>query len=184
LSFYTYTYFDEQMVPYYVGEGSRRRYLDKHRVSVPPEARILIQHWESQEKAYEMERWWIALYGRKDIGTGLLLNQTDGGAGVANCPQHKRVIAEYGKRTIKLATAAIDPIKRAQRGREVMTTFNTSMTPEQRFEHQSKAGKVGAQRFTHDQRSRGGKKNAASGHLIRLNHRWHKTPRTGCSLCQ
>lgn len=81
MMFYTYIYFDEQMLPYYVGKGCSKRAFVCHSngVPVPPAARILIQHWESEAEAFQMEMWWIALYGRKDLGTGLLRNQDDGG---------------------------------------------------------------------------------------------------------
>ena len=77
--FYTYLYFHQDGTPYYVGSsGWRQRCRDRHRVPVPPHARILVQHWASKEEMLEMERWLIQFYGRLDIGTGLLLNESDG----------------------------------------------------------------------------------------------------------
>jgi NUMOD3 motif-containing protein len=82
--FYTYLWFRENSLPYYVGKGKGDRAFvsDGHGVHRPKDkARILIQNWESEEKAFEMEKWWIAFYGRKDLGTGCLRNLTDGGEG-------------------------------------------------------------------------------------------------------
>ncbi len=54
-------------------------------IPVPEKARIFVQHWTSEEEAFEMEKWWIALFGRKDDRTGCLENRDDGGV----APSHK-----------------------------------------------------------------------------------------------
>jgi NUMOD3 motif len=80
--FYTYLYFRQKdATPYYVGKGvNSRAFSPQHNVPVPKDkSRILIQYWESEDKSLDMEEWWIALYGRKDLGTGILRNLTDGG---------------------------------------------------------------------------------------------------------
>ncbi len=78
--FYTYIYNDEAMLPYYVGKGSRSRHRANHGlVPVPPASRILRQYWVSEDEAHVMEIWWIGLLGRKDLGTGNLLNRDQGG---------------------------------------------------------------------------------------------------------
>jgi len=38
----------------------------------------------SEEAAFAMEKDWIKLYGRRDLGTGCLVNLTDGGEGQSN----------------------------------------------------------------------------------------------------
>src|SRR5208282_3256046 len=78
--FYTYIYYDEAMISYYVGKGSRSRHLANHGlVPVPPVSRIVRQYWASEDEAHEKEIWWISLFGRKDLGTGNLLNRDEGG---------------------------------------------------------------------------------------------------------
>lgn len=80
--FYTYLWFREDGTPYYVGKGSNRRAFYHHNVHRPKSrARIFIQHWSSEEEAFEMEKWYIRFFGRKDNGTGILRNLTDGGEG-------------------------------------------------------------------------------------------------------
>ena len=82
--FYTYLWLRENCTPYYVGKGKgKRAFISKdHTVSRPKyNSRIFVQCWESEEKAFEMEKWYIAFYGRKDNGTGCLRNLTDGGDG-------------------------------------------------------------------------------------------------------
>lgn len=82
--FYTYMWLREDGTPYYVGKGSGRRGFRSqgHNIHCPPfKARIRVQHWQSEEEALQMEKWWISLFGRQDIGTGILRNMTDGGDG-------------------------------------------------------------------------------------------------------
>jgi hypothetical protein len=91
--FYTYLWFRENALPYYVGKGKGDRAFisEGHGVHRPKDrARILVQNWESEEKAFEMEKWWIAFYGRKDLGTGCLRNLTDGGEGPAGFSENTR----------------------------------------------------------------------------------------------
>jgi hypothetical protein len=70
--------------PYYIGIGRPQRpYVGRRSCgSTPPRDRIVILHegldWG---KACEIERELIAFYGRKDLGTGILRNLTDGGEG-------------------------------------------------------------------------------------------------------
>jgi hypothetical protein len=71
--------------PYYIGVASTsdRPASKYHRVK-PPRNRRLIRILRSQlrrEQAWEWEKYFIRHYGRKDTGTGILRNQSDGGEG-------------------------------------------------------------------------------------------------------
>ena len=79
LNFYIYFWLREDAVPYYVGKGAGRRAVNAHRVPKPPTERILIKACFSEEEALELERFFIALYGRVVVGTGCLHNLTIGG---------------------------------------------------------------------------------------------------------
>lgn len=82
--FYHYLYLREDGTPYYSGKGSGKRAWSKdHNINLPIDSnRIIITHWELTEVwAYALERWYIRWYGRKDVGTGILRNRTDGGEG-------------------------------------------------------------------------------------------------------
>lgn len=81
MTFYTYMWLREDGTPYYVGKGMGNRAFRKSRKGCPPRDRILIQEWSTEEEAYEAEKLLISIYGRKNNGTGILRNNTDGGAG-------------------------------------------------------------------------------------------------------
>jgi hypothetical protein len=83
--FYTYAYLREDGTPYYVGKGCGKRFRVKSgRVISPPSdpSRILILKTDlSESEAFRHERYMIAVLGRKDLGTGILHNRTNGGDG-------------------------------------------------------------------------------------------------------
>lgn len=81
---YTYAYLREDRTPYYIGRGTgRRAYSKNHTVSLPPRDRILfLKTGLTFSESVDHERYMIAVLGRKDLGTGILRNLTDGGEGV------------------------------------------------------------------------------------------------------
>jgi hypothetical protein len=82
---YVYAYLREDGSPYYIGKGVGSRYKEKHTVTVPPEDRIqFVKTQLSDQDAIALEIDLIAKYGRKDLGTGILRNLTDGGEGMLN----------------------------------------------------------------------------------------------------
>ena len=84
--YYTYAYLREDKTPYYIGKGTGYRVDNKrHSVSVPPpERRLILKKFDNEDDAFKHEIYMISVYGRKDIGTGILRNRTDGGEGSTN----------------------------------------------------------------------------------------------------
>ena len=102
--FYTYAYLRKgDKTPYYIGKGTGKRAYDRHthRVKVPDDRDriIFLKENVSEREAWDYETEMIQFYGRKDLGTGILRNMSDGGEGPANpSPESRRKNSERNKK--------------------------------------------------------------------------------------
>jgi hypothetical protein len=129
-NYYVYMYLREDGTPYYVGKGiGRRAYKKDSRTILPPEdkTRIVFAKKNLTEKeAFDHEIKLIAFYGRKDKGTGILRNLTDGGEGASGM-----ILSEESK----------NKIGKAIKGRKYSEETRKKMSQAQKIAKQHLLGK-------------------------------------------
>jgi hypothetical protein len=84
--FYIYVYLREDGSPYYVGKGKGNRAWSKNRrIPRPTDSSriVIVKETLTETEAFSEEMRLITFYGRKDNGTGILRNLTDGGEGTS-----------------------------------------------------------------------------------------------------
>jgi hypothetical protein len=150
--YYTYAYLREDRTPYYIGKGKGNRVYETHRRVKQPKDKsriIFLKQNLTEEEAFKHEIYMIALFGRKDLGTGILRNMTDGGEGVSNLGTPEQRSDRARKR---------EATKTPEQRRESARKGRASMTLEQR----SEASRKGQANKTPEQRSEASRKGHAS----------------------
>jgi len=102
--YYVYFFLRQDGTPYYIGKGKGNRAYSfgRKRIKRPKSNdRITIQmKYLTEQQAFIAEKYYIAKYGRKDNGTGILHNRTDGGEGASGAKHIGRKYSEEYKKTM------------------------------------------------------------------------------------
>jgi len=133
--YYTYAYLRQDGTPYYIGKGKGDRAYSKNRAIKPPknEKILFLKQNLTEEEAFGHEKYMIAVLGRKDLGTGILRNRTDGGEGVSGMKHTDESKKKIGKafRGKKLTQEHVEKVRKAQKGR-VSPLRGSTISQEQR----------------------------------------------------
>jgi len=130
--YYTYAYLREDRTPYYIGKGKGKRIYNSHirqnKTNLKPKdiSRILLLKKNlTEEEANKHEVYMIAIFGRKDLGTGILRNMTNGGDGISgysHSEDTKKKISKPGSKNPfynkKHSPEAIEKMKLASMNRK------------------------------------------------------------------
>ena len=143
LRFYVYAYLRKSdLTPYYIGKGTgSRAWAKQHNVKIPTDKHriIIIENNLTNIGALAIERRLITWYGRKDLGTGILRNMTDGGDGSYNTiPSEKRKLACIKSNRERIWNAiSKDKLRKANLGKtySVATNSKKGTTKDQHWMH-------------------------------------------------
>ena len=111
--YYTYAYLREDRTPYYIGKGRGNRIFYTFKRIKPPKDKsriIFLKKNLTEAEAFKHEVYMIFVFGRKDLGTGILRNLTNGGEGVSG-----RTITEETRRKLSAAHTGVPKTKECRR---------------------------------------------------------------------
>jgi len=120
--YYTYAYLREDKTPYYIGKGKGNRIYSPNRLINPPTDKsriIFLKKNLTEAEAFKHEIYMIFVLGRKDLGTGILRNLTNGGDGASGAirseeTKKKQSVAKSGKNNPQFGVPRTEEQKKAQ----------------------------------------------------------------------
>ena len=142
--------------PYYIGKGSNGRAYSKQHgsINLPPDRSniVFLESNLSENKAFEIEKFLIAHHGRKDQGTGILRNRTDGGEGTSGMVHSEEAKAKmsaanvgksHSEETKKKISTAQNGKQHSEKSKAKISTYQNNL-PIMECPHCGKQGKGGA----------------------------------------
>ena len=137
MHYYTYAYLREDKTPYYIGKGTGDRIYSTNRRVNPPKDKsriIYLKQNLTEDEAFRHEIYMIDVFGRKDLGTGILHNMTNGGEGGSG-----RVLSEETRRKLSDANRGKNHPNYgktfSEETRRKMSAFKKNMSDETRAKY-------------------------------------------------
>ena len=93
--YYTYAFLREDKTPYYIGKGRGKRIYSSNRTIKAPKDKsriVFLKKNLTEAEAFKHEIYMIFVLGRKDLGTGILRNRTNGGDGASGAVRSAETI--------------------------------------------------------------------------------------------
>lgn len=166
--YYTYAYLREDRTPYYIGKGSGNRVYKKKKGEVYPpkdKSRIIFLKLNlTEEEAFKHEKYMIAIFGRKNLGTGILHNKTDGGegqSGLIHSEKSKKKMSESHKGKIVWNKGLIGAQRHNKETRKKMSESrrgNKSRTGQKQSEEEKKKKSEALKKYYAKRRAQGYKR--------------------------
>jgi len=122
MKYYTYAYLREDKTPYYIGKGKKERIYSTHRKFKPPKDKsriIFLKQNLTEEEAFRHEVYMIAVFGRKDLGTGILHNRTNGGEGPSGAVRSDETRKKMSEAKKNMSDETRKKMSKAKKGRFV-----------------------------------------------------------------
>ena len=149
--YYTYAYLREDRTPYYIGKGTGDRIYSTNKRIKPPKDKsriIYLKQNLTEAEAFRHEIYMIDVFGRIDLGTGILRNRTNGGEGTSNpSDETRRKIIESNKSRIvseetkrKMSESSKNPSEETRR--KISEANKGSTRSEETRRKMSESGKV------------------------------------------
>jgi len=142
--FYTYAYLREDKTPYYIGKGKGERAFKRKKEGFQPPkdlTRILfLKKNLTEEEAFKHEVYMIDVFGRKDLGTGILQNLTNGGEGTSGFTQS----AETKKKISVAMSGENNPLFGVPKTEEQRKKQSVAMSGKFAGKKHPQYGKIGA----------------------------------------